>query len=99
MLLSPRLFSLGCLSGFEAYSFSTGFPFSCDKNRSKIWENLFESGTQVKQFTCLGTQKQNRRSGLLFLGAVVEDVRTGFEQLNDARIYIPMFYPTLEVTT
>jgi len=31
-------------------------------------------------------------------GAVVEDVRTTFERINDATIYIPAFYHTAETT-
>src|SRR3989338_2793101 len=42
--------------GFSPYRSSTGFPFSCDKNRSKIWENLFDSPAQDKQLPCLGSK-------------------------------------------
>jgi hypothetical protein len=32
------------------------------------------------------------------MGAVIEDVRTVFEKKNDSTVYIPVFYPTLELT-
>ncbi len=36
---------------------------------------------------------------LLFLGAVVEDVRTIFERKNDATVYIPAFQTQTETRT
>ena len=33
------------------------------------------------------------------LRGLVDDIRTGFESRNDATVYIPTFYPTLETTT
>jgi hypothetical protein len=36
--------------------------------------------------------------GFYYWGAVVEDVRTVFERMDDATIYIPSFYPTAEYT-
>jgi hypothetical protein len=33
-----------------------------------------------------------------FLRGLVDDIRTGFERRNDATVYIPTFYSTLETT-
>jgi hypothetical protein len=35
------------IGNFEAYSFSTGFPFAYNNNCSQIWENLFKSRTEA----------------------------------------------------
>jgi len=36
------------------YMDSIGFPFSHNRNCSKIWENFFSSCPQAKLFACLG---------------------------------------------
>ncbi len=36
-------------------------------------------------------QRKNPQKGILLVGDVVEDVRTAFERLGDASIYIPLF--------
>ncbi len=65
----------GCLTGFEAYSFSTPFAFSQSSRRSLL-ENMlkvFESCPQVAFATCLVTHLKIRSRGF-YRGCL-----TGFE--------------------
>ena len=51
-----------------------------------------DSRTRVTQVTRLAAQNAKIPSrGFLLWGAIVEEVRTIFEQTNDATIYIPAF--------
>lgn len=52
---------------------------------------LFDSRAQVEQSTCLGSPYKKPLAGSFIWGAVVEDIRTTFERLNNTSIYIPAF--------
>jgi hypothetical protein len=50
----------------------------------------FDSRTEAKQFASLAAlYAKIPERGFCFKGAVVEEVRTIFEELNDTTIYIP----------
>ena len=51
----------------------------------------FDALTKAKQFAFLAAHEKSPEGDLYYVGDVVEDVRTVFEQLDDASIYIPSF--------
>ena len=60
----------------------------------------FNSLRKDKQLSLLMSPRYKKRpkGRFLYLGDVVEEVRTVFERKNDTTIYIPTFCPTLEYT-
>lgn len=84
---SGELTDWGCLTGFEAYSFST--PFARCSLRSAPHAQGLRIPYARRVGALLRHPLKNPHSRILFVGAVVEEVRTIFEKRNDATIYIP----------
>src|SRR3989344_8972236 len=71
---NPRFTLLVGTPRFDPYRINTGFPFSRDKNRLKIWENLFKSRAQASSRllvpTILASLCLSGRRDLILTGSI-----------------------------
>ena len=72
---------------FEAYSFSTGFPFFQNRNFSKIWENLFESYPRALLAARSTNDKTDIRKMSVSIVGSGGRIRTYDQCVNSALLY------------